>query len=64
MKCACGNEQGKKRVKPFPITIGGTKKGEEVELLYMAGMRPLEKGFQCWFCAFPLHGMAIFAPRP
>ena len=54
MKCKCGNEQGSPRIKPFPIIIGGIRKGEEVEVLYAGGMRKIVGGFECWFCTFPM----------
>lgn len=53
MKCKCGNEQGKPLVSPRPIKIGGLKKDDSVDVLYMGGMCHLPDGLvQCWFCAF------------
>lgn len=54
-KCACGNEQGRPRVSPFPITIPAEKKTDPpLQILYMGGMREIEggTGYECWFCAF------------
>jgi len=55
MKCACGNELGKPVVSPREWIIGGTKKGEEVHVIFMAGGIVLPTGkWQCYYCTFPL----------
>jgi len=54
MRCTCGNEQGKPRINPYPVTIVDSKTKKEVELLYMAGHMP---DGTCWFCAVDVAGV-------
>lgn len=51
MKCKCGNEQGKPRVKPFPVTFIDVKTKQPMELMYNGSMNVHDGQTQCWFCA-------------
>ncbi len=49
MKCSkCGNEQGKARVSPFPVSFIDIKTKQSVQIFYMGGFI----GDKCWFCQF------------
>lgn len=48
-KCKCGNETGKPRVSPFPVSYVDQKSKQVVELLYMGGF---SQHCLCWFCTF------------
>jgi hypothetical protein len=50
MKCQCGNEFARARVKPFPVSFVDVKTKKTMEILYMAGF---SKEGLCWFCTFP-----------
>ena len=50
LKCKCGNEQGKPRVSPFPVSFLDDRSKKRIDLLYMGGHTPDGK---CWFCVFP-----------
>lgn len=56
MKCKCGNETGKPRVNPFPVSYVDIKTKQTMEYLYMGGFN--QRG-QCWFCAFPRVGVHL-----
>lgn len=49
-KCKCGNEQGKPRVSPHPVSFKDDKTHNIVQLPYMGGFTTLG---MCWFCSFP-----------
>ena len=49
MKCRCGNELGKPRVSPFPVSFLDEKTRKLVDVYFMGGF----VGEKCWFCAFP-----------
>jgi hypothetical protein len=51
MKCKCGNEQGKPRVNPYPVSFKDDRSGKVVVLPYMGGF--VTNWNLCWFCAFP-----------
>jgi hypothetical protein len=56
MKCKCGNELGKPRVKPFPVSFIDVKTKEEQKILYMGGFETSGDEPVCWFCVFTSRG--------
>ena len=52
MKCPCGNELGKPRVKPYPISYKDIKSKEVVHLSYNGGFAINLDPPLCWFCVF------------